>query len=94
MSSNIDPNEQNNPIISFLSGILTKLENLNFVYRTSGSETDANSNSVVISNAITVSGTAIRDVDTLTNIDGYSQQQTARQASILQWCSSVRKKVT
>lgn len=94
MSSNIDPNEQNNPIISFLAGILTKLENLNFVYRTSGSETDVNSNSVVISNAITVSGTATRNVYDLNNINTYTQQQTARQASILQWCSSVRKKVT
>lgn len=93
MDNNINPKETDGIIISFLSKLLNTLEHLPFVYKTSGSETDINSNSAVISNAVTISGTATSNVENLTYIDGYAQQQMANQSSILQWCNTVRKKV-
>jgi len=93
MSTEINPKEKNNLLINFLSNVLYSLENLPFVYRTSGSETDIDSNSMVSSGTLTVSGTPTRDILEMTNLDSYSQQQMAIQASILQWCNTVRKKV-
>jgi len=93
MNTPIDPKEENSFLISFLNRILYSLENLPFVYRTSGSETDIDSNSMVSSGTLTVSGTPTRDILEMTNLDSYSQQQMAIQASILQWCNTVRKKV-
>lgn len=94
MSPIIDPNEKDGIITLFLNRILYSLENLPFLYKTSGSETDGNSNSLMVTGATTISSGTATNIENLTNFDSYSQQQIARQASIMQWCNSVRKKVT
>lgn len=93
MNNFFNEKEESNILESILNKILYLLNNFPFLYRTSGSETDINSNSLVSTGAITISSGAT-DFENLVNIDSYSQQQTAKQASILQWYNTVRKKVT
>ena len=82
-----------NIIIQFLNKLLIYIQNLNFVYRASQDITDNDSNSILVSNTISTTGTSSRTVEELSDVDTYRQQQTAKQSSILQWCNTVRKKV-
>lgn len=93
MNNFFNEKEESNILESILNKILYSLNNFPFLYRTSGSETDINSNSLVSTGAITISS-GETDFENLVNIDSYSQQQIAKQASILQWYNAVRKKVT
>lgn len=92
MSTSIDPKEKDNYLTQLLNKIVYSLGNLPFLYHASGSETDINSNSLVISNALVMTG-MVMDVPDFTYLDGYAEQQMARQSSIQQWYNTVRKKV-